>query len=387
MGRNRRSATAFRVSLATYGGEYVSAWDHPAIVQSRRFIRRGWRRWRTRAWQIAQCAVGAAIAWWVSLTLLGHQQPVFAAVAAVLGLGISFEARLLRVGEVVAGVALGVGVGDAFIRFAGTGLWQIALAIAVAMSVAVLLHAGPMLISQAGVQAAMVSIVVPTTAAGLERWLDAAVGGGVALAVAAVAPTSPLLRPRRLAVELLDDITDVLRAAARSGRDRDMTRAVEALSKARRIQASVDELSDAVQEGLDVVRVSPFRRGHRPGLLGIRSIADPLARAAGNVRVLLRRIVLAIGQSEALPTALLDVIEQLSSICTVLAGDVAAERRSHVTIDLLDRVAQASAAVPKSSLSGDVVLAAARSVVVDLFRVTGLNFDEARARIPLAVSG
>jgi uncharacterized membrane protein YgaE (UPF0421/DUF939 family) len=122
----------------------------------------------------------------------------------------------------------------------------------------------------------MVSTVVPTTAEGLERWLDAAVGGGVALAVAAVAPTSPLIRPRRLAVELLDDLADVLRAAARSGRDRDMTRAVEALGKARRIQVSVDELSDAVQEGLDVLRVSPFRRGHRLGPLSIRSIADPL---------------------------------------------------------------------------------------------------------------
>jgi hypothetical protein len=94
-------------------------------------------------------------------------------------------------------------------------------------------------------------------------------------------------------------------------------------------------------------------------------------------------VVLAIAQAEALPTALLNVLEQLSSTCTVLAGDVAAERRSDVTVDLLDRVAHASAAVPKSSLSGDVVLAKARSVVVDLFRVTGLNFDEARARVPL----
>jgi uncharacterized membrane protein YgaE (UPF0421/DUF939 family) len=63
------------------------------------------------------------------LTLLGHQQPVFAAVSAVLGLGISFQARLLRVGEIVAGVALDVAVGDAFIRFAGSGLWQVAFVI------------------------------------------------------------------------------------------------------------------------------------------------------------------------------------------------------------------------------------------------------------------
>jgi uncharacterized membrane protein YgaE (UPF0421/DUF939 family) len=35
-------------------------------------------------------------------------------------------------GEVVAGVALGVAVGDVFVLLAGTGTWQIALVIAVA---------------------------------------------------------------------------------------------------------------------------------------------------------------------------------------------------------------------------------------------------------------
>jgi uncharacterized membrane protein YgaE (UPF0421/DUF939 family) len=58
------------------------------------------------------------------------------------------------------------------------------------MSLAVLLNAGPMLITQAGVQAAIVTTLVPATAAGLDRWLDAVVGGAVALVAAAVVPTT-----------------------------------------------------------------------------------------------------------------------------------------------------------------------------------------------------
>ena len=121
----------------------MAARRHPVADRGRRFGRRRWRRWRSHGWQIAQCAVAAATSWWIASVLLGHERPFFAPVAAVVALGVSYAARLRQVGEVVAGVALGVAVGDVFVRLAGTGTWQIALVIAVAMSLAVLLNAGP----------------------------------------------------------------------------------------------------------------------------------------------------------------------------------------------------------------------------------------------------
>ena len=96
--------------------------------------------------------------------LLAHERPFFAPVAAVVALGVSYAARLRRVGEVVAGVALGVAMGDVFVRLAGTGTWQIALVIVAIMSLAVLVDAGLILATQAGVQAA--TTLVPSTAAG-----------------------------------------------------------------------------------------------------------------------------------------------------------------------------------------------------------------------------
>ena len=109
--------------------------------------------------------MAAAAAWWIASALLGYERPFSAPVAAVVALGVSYAARLRRVGEVVAGVALGVAVGDVFVRLAGTGIWQIALVIAVAKSLAVLLNAGPVLVTQAGVQASIVATLVPSTAA------------------------------------------------------------------------------------------------------------------------------------------------------------------------------------------------------------------------------
>ena len=269
--------------------------------------------------------------------LLGHDLPFFAPVAAVVALGVSYAARLRRVGEVVAGVALGVAVGDVFVRVAGTGTWQIALVIAVAMSLAVLLEAGPILVTQAGVQASIVTTLVPPTGEGLDRWLDAVVGGAVALVAAAVVPTSPLRRPRRLTAGLLDDLAEMLLAAATSIRDRDAARAEQALQRARGTQRSLDELSDAAQEGLDVLQVSPFRRRYRTGMRDIGSIAEPLDRAARGVRAVLRQVVAVARNCEPVPTALLDLVEQLSSACALLAADMAAERPLKDAVDALAR--------------------------------------------------
>ena len=190
----------------------MTAWRQPFADRGRRFGRRRWRQWRTHGWQITQCAVAAAAAWWVASALLGHERPFFAPVVAVVALGVSYAARLRQVGEVVAGVALGVAVGDVFVRVAGTGTWQIALVIAVAMSLAVLLEVGPMLVTQAGVQASIVTTLVPPTSEGLNRWLDAVVGrrrrpgrgrGGAHLAAAPPAPADRRIarRPRGSAAD------------------------------------------------------------------------------------------------------------------------------------------------------------------------------------------
>jgi hypothetical protein len=51
-------------------------------------------------------------------------------------------------------------------------------------------------------------------------------------------------------------------------------------------------------------------------------------------------------------------------------------------VDALDAVARRSANVPRSSLSGDVILAQVQSTVVDLYQVTGLDLNQSLARMP-----
>ncbi len=166
-----------------------------AARRSRASVRRRVDRWRDRIFFISQCALAAGVSWALARYVLGHPQPFFAPVAAMVCLGFSFGQRLRRVAEVMAGVAVGVAVGDLFVRFFGTGVPQIVFVVALAMSVAVLLGAGTLMTTQAGVQAAIVTTLLPSPGAGFNRFLDAALGGVVALAAATIAPATAIRRP------------------------------------------------------------------------------------------------------------------------------------------------------------------------------------------------
>ena len=62
----------------------------------------------------------------------------------------SLGARLRRAAELVVGVSLGVLVGDLLISVIGSGYWQIALVVALAMAAAVFADGAALLVAQAG---------------------------------------------------------------------------------------------------------------------------------------------------------------------------------------------------------------------------------------------
>ena len=162
--------------------------------------------WRTRverlrlAWRsIFQASVSAAIAWLIATQVLGHPQPFFAPVSAIITLGITVGQRGRRAAEVALGVALGIAIADLLVLQIGTGTLQLALVVMLATSAAIFLGSGQMLATQAAVSAALVATLQPPTdGVSFARFLDALVGGGVALVInALVLPARPLDLMRR----------------------------------------------------------------------------------------------------------------------------------------------------------------------------------------------
>ncbi|GAB96519.1 uncharacterized membrane protein YgaE (UPF0421/DUF939 family) [Kineosphaera limosa] len=346
-----------------------------------------WRRLADRAFFIVQCGISAGIAWFVAGHLVGNQDPFFAPIAAVITLGMSFGQRIERAVQVVIGVAVGVFVGDLFIHVFGSGYWQVALIVVIAMSLATMLNAGVLMTTQAGVQAIFVTLLVPATGAAFSRWTDAVIGGLVALAAATVTPASPLRKPRRHAARIVTEIADVLSVSAAALRSRNLEDADAALERARASEQALTTLHDLADDGLAVVRQSPFRRGHLPAVQAIADLLVPLDRAIRNIRVLVRRVNVAIREGEDVPKAYLDLIDDLAAIAQGMADELQERHLPRISRAGLADLAERSCYVTvHPSLSSEVIRAQVRSAIVDLLMVTGLTHEQALAYLPVSYS-
>jgi uncharacterized membrane protein YgaE (UPF0421/DUF939 family) len=359
-----------------------------AARRSRDSIRRRVDRLRSRSFFIGQCALAAGVAWAIARYVVGHPQPFFAPVAAMVCLGFSFGQRLSRVAELMVGVAVGVGVGDGFVRIFGTGVPQIVFVVALAMSLALLLGAGTLMSTQAGVQAALVTTLLPNPSAGFSRWIDAVVGGLVALAAATIAPAAAISRPRQQASAVLNELSEILVETADGLRSREEDAVSDALRRARASESLLDDLRSAAAEGVAVVRLSPFRRRHLGRVQEIADLVVPLDRAIRNIRVLVRRCAVSVWRDEAMPPEFPNLLERLAD-GTRLIGESLFEPHADVAAHrVLGELGRRTAEMPlPTGLSAVVVLAQIRSTVVDLLELTGTSYDDARKLVPLRLDG
>jgi uncharacterized membrane protein YgaE (UPF0421/DUF939 family) len=285
-----------------------------AAARSRASARTRARRLASRALFIVQCGLGAGLAWWFASAVMNHPTPFFAPVTAIICLGMSYGQRLQRVGQVMVGVAVGVFVGDLFVHVLGSGVWQLMLVVILAMGVAAFLGAGLLLVTQAGVQSAIVTTLIAQPGQAFSRWIDAVVGGCVALLFTLVAPAAPIRRPRQQAAVVVREISAILADTVAALRDRDSDLVSATLSRARASESMLDELRRLSAEGIAVVRLSPFRRRHLPGVQAIADLLEPLDRAIRNLRVLVRRAAVAAWRDEQVPTAYLMLLTALAGV-------------------------------------------------------------------------
>ncbi|MGN6252322.1 MAG: FUSC family protein [Marmoricola sp.] len=370
-------------------------WTHPSELRWGRpdvdlFVERGRTslrarvaRLRAKSWQVGQCAVAAGLAWLVAHDLVGHPQPFFAPIVALVSLGTSYGQRLRRVLEVTIGVALGVFLGDLYTHVLGRGPWQITVMIGVAMALALLLDASPLLVNQVAIQSLVVVTVLPGSGAAFLRWTDALVGGAVALVAAAVVPRAPLRRPRQQAAVVVRKLAEVLRASADSIRDGGVERSRARLRDARATEALVGELRTAAEEGLSVVASSPFRRRHKEPLRRLIDLVEPLDFALRNTRVLARRVAVATYRGESVPDSYADLLDRLAGAVDEIAAELAA-RRMPVAVrpHLLELARRSSQLEHSPELSAEVILAQTRSIIADLLALTGLDPVAATDALP-----
>src|SRR3954469_4661823 len=133
--------------------------------RGRASAQRAAHRLRVRMRPIVQTAAAAVIAWYIALALLPDPRPAFASIAAVIALGATFGRRGARAAELIGGVVVGLAVADVIVQVIGTGPLQMGLMVLLAMSTAVALGGGPLLVSEAAVSALLLQAIDPAVAA------------------------------------------------------------------------------------------------------------------------------------------------------------------------------------------------------------------------------
>ncbi|HKS98071.1 MAG TPA: FUSC family protein [Rugosimonospora sp.] len=335
------------------------------------------RRVRGSLLHAVQAGVAAGIAWYAAHDLLGHRTPFFAPISAVIVLSVSVGQRLRRAIELVVGVALGILVGDLLFFAIGTGPWQIATGVLLAIVTAVFLGGGAMLVNQAGGSAVLVATLAPPThGIYYTRFLDALVGGTVGvLVMALLLPVNPLTLVKKAAGPVFAALADGLRdcAVALERRDREGAQAV--LERLRRAEALLGHFRDALVTAREAATLSPARWRTRAPLAQYVDASVHVDRAVRNARVLARRAGSLLRDGEPVPPALPAATRTVAGAVGAFARELGAGSEPVRSRELcLTAVAQAGDAYRAGlGLSGTVVVAQIRSMALDLLRAGGVD--------------
>ncbi|MET3428430.1 uncharacterized membrane protein YgaE (UPF0421/DUF939 family) [Actinoplanes tereljensis] len=349
-------------------------------ARSRTGLAAGLHRVRGGLMLAVQAGVAAALAWFVAHDVIGRPVPFFAPIAAVITLASSVGQRARRTAELVVGVAIGIGIGDALILLIGTGPWQIGLVVLLAILVATAVGGGTPLVVQSASSAVLVATLTSTTGLPWTRFFDALVGGGVGLVVMTVLlPLNPLSVVKRAADPALRALADGLHEVAAALADRDPEAIVLALARLRAAETAFAAFTAAGTAASENVAFAPARWRARGALAQYVDGAKEVTYALRNVRVLIRRVGTALSDEENLPAVLATAVGLLGDAVDLLRAEwakgaepIAARERA------LRAVTEAAKAYDEGvGFSGGVVVAQIRSTATDLLRAAGVDFAEA----------
>ena len=335
-----------------------------------------------------QAGLAAGLAWFIAHDLIGRPSPFFAPIAAVITLASSVGQRLRRTTELVLGVAIGIGIGDAIILVIGTGPWQIGLVVLLAILIATAVGGGTPLIVQSASSAVLVATLTSSTGMPWTRFFDALVGGGVGLVVMTLLlPLNPLSVVRRAADPALRSLADGLHQVSAALAAKDVQAVDDVLTGMRTAEGSFAAFRDAVKAARENVALAPARWRNRSALAEYVDGADQVTYALRNVRVLIRRAQTALGDDEEIPPCLPASIALLGDAVDLLRQEWA---KGDEPVATRERSLRAAAEAGKAyddgvGFSGGVVVAQVRTTATDLLRATGIDYAEAPRLVRRAI--
>lgn len=181
---------------------------------TRQFVREGLHRVRADFFQSVQIVAASMGAWLFAERVLGHHEPIFAPVAALVSLGyVSGAKHARRILEVSFGVTLGILIGDLLLILLGHGTWQAAVVLFLTVIVARFIDKGIIFTIQLSFQACF-TLLLPVPDDAFTRSFDGIVGGAFAFLAMYLMPRDPRKNPRARAIALMDAFAKVFQLSS-----------------------------------------------------------------------------------------------------------------------------------------------------------------------------
>ncbi|MFV2112403.1 aromatic acid exporter family protein [Micromonospora sp. LOL_025] len=363
-------------------------------------MRQWWRgvggRIRRDGATVVELTLAATAAWVLAARVIGHPDPFFAPTAALVVLGEARGRRVRQTMEILLGVAAGVLVAELLVYALGPGTGTVFLVLLLTTGLMVAIGARTTLVVQAAVSAMyLVAVAAPSGTLMPFRFVDALIGGAVALAasqlLAARDPLAPLIREARQSFADLAEVLDALDdALARC----DETAARAALDRARELDDCVDRLRTAVRAAGETLRFHVRRRRHVGQVRDVEGTTRQLDYAVRNVRVLARAGVTLTRLCTGTPPELGDALPALAAavraageaVATDLTGEDAdrhaarADEAAMTAVRVAGRLLASDPALPVTMIVGQI-----RATAIDLLRGVGHDDVAVLARVDEAL--
>lgn len=354
----------------------------PVGWRARLSPRPGLERVRASLPAIVQIVVAATAAFAVAHYARGHSAPLLAATVTISSLGLVRDARPRRVLETVVGMIVGILVAELMVLAAGIGWWQLALTLALSLTVARFLSDQPGFALAAAIQSAIV-MVVPASVP-FARLLDGAIGGVAALLVTALVPRSPLRSVAAQGSDAFAAFDGALGTLVQALRGGSRTRADRGLAKARLLQARVDAWHGGIDSGAAIARISPLLRRQRTEFDRQRRICLHLDLASRNLRVIGRRVVYVCEDGTPRPIAA-ELLAELGAGARLVAdslADISYEPAAREAVRVVAARLDPGVLAAGSTSVDQTLIGALRPLAVDLMTAAGMPPAEASAALP-----
>lgn len=336
-------------------------------------------RWTANAWSLLQTTLGAAAAWWIALHIAGHPNPFFAPMSAVVALNAPRGERGLQAVRLLSGVLLGIVVGEVTAILIARPYIGIAIATFIAMSIARAAGGARIVVVQSGVSAVL-AFAAAGGEAGVNRLIDALIGGGVALLFSQVLfSPEPVAMLRRAEADALKGLANGLDLTARALDSGDAEQADRALSTLRQMRDRLAELARLRKASGNVVRHTVLWRSQRTPLVRERENAEHLDFLGVTCTMLARAAAAPdlTGRGE-----LAAGVRELADVLAMLARALGDRDTRQTAADRALVVARQSAAIDGSAGSSTAVAAAIlRIVAADVMVFAGVDPSQAAGAI------